>query len=386
MQQEIEKIEKFIWNSFETENRIGLFDGLSGLALFYYYLNEAHKKDEHQNKLIAIVEKIDDLLENNYQLTYCTGLAGYGVMLLKVKSENLEIDESYFENIDDLLQEQLQDFSYENNYDFFHGAMGISMYFIERYKHNASNENVNRILIEFTVTFIDKINANLNKVLEATSEERGAFYSFGLAHGVASYINHLIYLKNHFLEIDFKIDLSLKTCIDFLFEYKKTVDKSRFFYPNVYCIAEQKCIDSRLAWCQGDLGIANALFNASQYLNDVNYYNHAKELMENALKINRQESGINDFGLCHGSSGLIIQYFLTQNKNTGINFDSHIKDWFDFIKIQTNDYENFLSYNVIENKNNNENNVLEGAAGLGLTILTLNYQIDTKWLELFHLH
>ncbi len=46
MQQEIEKIEKFIWNAFETENRIGFFDGLSGLALFYYYLNQAHKNEE----------------------------------------------------------------------------------------------------------------------------------------------------------------------------------------------------------------------------------------------------------------------------------------------------------------------------------------------------
>ena len=44
-------IEKKIWESIDNEERIGLFNGLSGIALFYDYLFLHDNREEYKEKL-----------------------------------------------------------------------------------------------------------------------------------------------------------------------------------------------------------------------------------------------------------------------------------------------------------------------------------------------
>lgn len=52
MNNSINKIEKKIWNTVNTETRIGALDGLSGIALFYSYLTKIIDNDEYNTKLM----------------------------------------------------------------------------------------------------------------------------------------------------------------------------------------------------------------------------------------------------------------------------------------------------------------------------------------------
>lgn len=385
MEDTILRIEKSIWESISGETRIGVLNGLSGVALFYNYLYEVFEEEDFQNKLLSIIEKTNTLLTEEISIsTLCSGLAGYGLVLLRINNPDIDIDEDYFENIDSLLLEDFEEMSFKNDYDFLHGSMGIAMYFIERYKTTKSETHA-IILNNFSKVLISKINTNFKEVLIEHTIERDDYYSFGLAHGVPGYINFLIYLQKNFEGLEVNIDDSLRICIIFLKSYENYDTKSKQHYPNVVLLKKNEVISSRLSWCQGDLGVSNSLCNAGIYLNDEALIGEGLELMNKTRTISCDESGAKDIGICHGSAGILIQYYLAANK-FNIDFSQNIDKWMDRIVQQTNNFSEFLDYSNYTATYSKEINFLSGAAGLGLVILTKENKIDTNWLEILNLH
>lgn len=385
MQDNIVKIERNIWESFGSENRIGLLTGLSGMALFYSKMYSVYKLDDYLIKLTAIVEKVNDILENEPTIsTLCSGLAGFGLVLLNLEDNLIDIDNEYFEAIDAILEEDFKSNNESDHYDFLHGSMGIALYFIERCKTDKNPKNI-ADLNTFSSDLIDKINNNLKEVLISEtaleSDDKFCVY-FGLAHGVAGYLNFLIYLQKNFKELKAEIGPALKICISFLESYKNFDENSKQFYPNLLLLKSNTIINSRFSWCQGDFGISNSLYNCGVYLNEDSLIKQAKELLESTRTISLEESFVKDFGLCHGSSGIALQYYLASKKYE-INFSKEIEIWMDIARIQTHNYENFLAYE--KGQYQSENNLLEGSVGLGLTLLTLEDKIDLKWLEYMNL-
>jgi lantibiotic biosynthesis protein len=379
------KIEKNIWNTFSKQNNIGLYTGLSGFILFYDSMHEVYKKGEFEDKLLQVIEKANELIENSQNLvSLSSGIAGYGITLLRLKNKNVEIDEVYFESIDAALIEDFQLFCKSNDFDFMHQAMGIAMYFIERYK-TTKNTTVTEILDTFSKNLISEININFKNVLIQTDDNRGDYYSLGLAHGIAGYLNFLIYLKKHFTALDVDICEPLRVCVDFLVSYKRYDHNSKQHYPNVISLQTNSFLPSRLSWCQGDLGISNALYNTGVFLDDATLTNEAIKLMNHSATINFKDSGVNDFGICHGSAGILIQFFLASKKYNQ-DYSQEIDYWFEELKKQTN---NFEEYNWFDNETNtyrSKVNLDLGSIGLGLTLLTIENKINTKWLEIFNLH
>jgi hypothetical protein len=385
IEDKILKIEKNIWDAFSKENRIGLYLGLSGVILFYDCLYEAYPVEEFENKLLAVIEKTNELIEEGQSsISLCSGVAGYGIALLRLKNSSLDISEDYFESIDAFLLEDFEILCESNDFDFMHEAMGIAMYFIERYKFK-KNTAITTVLRIFAENLIQKININFKNVLIKSDESRGDYYSFGLAHGVASYLNFLIYLKTHFTALNTDISRTLRVCVDFLVSYKKYDTETRQYYSNVISIETNKIIPSRLSWCQGDLGVSNALYNTGVFLDDTPLINEAIALMNHSATINFEDSAVKDFGVCHGSSGILIQFYLA-SKKYNIDYSQEIDRWFETVKKQTNNFEEYLWYDNRSNLYIPETNLLVGSVGLGLTLLTIENKIDTKWLEIINLY
>lgn len=380
------KIENKIWNSFKDENRIGLLTGLSGTGLFYNYLYKVYKREEYADKLLSIVEKINTSLESEFNIaSICSGTAGYGLLLLELDCALIDLDEAYLLDIDDVLLEELHMHAEINNYDFMHGAMGIAMYFVERSKKEVDYKNFSALNTFFT-DLVGKIESDFESVLESEAaldtEDRFSYY-FGIAHGVAGYINFLIYYKENVVESKADIDKSLDICIEFLHKFKSYSEYSKQFYPNLLLIKSNTILDSRLSWCQGDLGIANALYNASVALDRNDLRVEAEALINNCRDIYLEDSLVRDFGICHGSTGILMQYFMAEKK-IGSDLSVPKNKWLDIIENQTNGFETFLSFN--DNQFNVESNLLEGMSGLGIVLLSLEEKIDLKWLRYLNLH
>ena len=383
------KIENTLWEYYKNDNstNVGLYIGLSGFILFYDSLYEVYKNDEFEEKLLEIIEKTNEIIEeqqNGIFSTLCSGIAGYGLVLSRIKNKNIDISEEYFESIDSLLLDDFIEFYESNRYDFMHEAMGVAMYFIERYK-KSGNKGIEDVLLDFSKSLITKIHDNFQDILIKTNEGRGKHYSLGIAHGIAGYVNFLIYLKKHFSPLNIEISESLKICLALLHQNKKYDSRTKQYYQNVVIIDDEKGIPSRLSWCQGDLGISNAIFNAGVYLQEDSMIQESIDLMNNCARIKYEESGVVDFGFCHGTAGVLIQLFLSSKKNN-IDYSAEIDRWFLVLKEQTQDFEKFPWYSNKDNKYIEEMNLLVGAAGLGLTLLTIDKKIDSNWLEIFNLH
>lgn len=384
MEEKILEIEKHIWNSVASEERIGVLDGLSGYILFYNYLVKIYKNEEYNDKLHFVIQKVNDLIsEKEPSFSFCSGLAGYGWALLKIKNNDIEIDDDYYAEIDSVLINALFDEVKNNNFDYLHGAVGIAMYFIERYNVK-KDKNIEAVLIRFLDEIVCKIDEGLEFLFDGSNKilnEKHIY--FGLAHGLSGFLNFLINLKNNLEETKIDIKAHLIKIIAYMDSFKEYDSVSKQFYPSQIRIHDGLPSSARLGWCQGDLGIANAFYNAGLFLNDENIQNQSLEMIENATLISVEESRVNDFALCHGSSGLIAQYYLTSQKSKR-DFSKIINVWSENLVKQTKNFSEFKSFFI--DKYIVENNILNGAAGLGLLLLTLDSKIETEWLEAINLY
>jgi lantibiotic biosynthesis protein len=379
------KIEKNIWKSFKEINNIGLYTGLSGYILFYDSIFEAYKLEEFEVKLLEVISRTNELIEfAESTVALSSGMAGYGLALLRLKNKNIDLDEEYLESIDSFLLNDFELLAEAKNYDFMHQSMGIAMYFIERYKTN-KNTKIIEILTRFSEKLINEINIDFREVLAQYDENRGKHYSLGLAHGVASYINFLIYLKLNFTELKVAIDKALESCVDFLISYRSYDERSKQYYFNAVSAEIDDYISSRLSWCQGDLGVSNALYNAGVFLSNNDLIDEAKYLMNHSAKLNFDDSGVQDFGICHGSAGVLIQIYLASKKYK-VDYDKEINYWLQIVSEQTNNYEDYNWFNNSSNSYFPATNLLVGSVGLGMVLLTVENKITTKWLEVFNLH
>ena len=383
MNEIISRIEKHIWDDFENNDSIGLLTGLSGVAMFYDSICNVYKNKIHQEKLFLVIEKINNLIAEKESLSsLCSGLAGFGWMLLKINNKNIQIDETYFNDLDAVLLEDLESQSKNDDYDFLHGSIGIAIYFIERH-HQTKSDFIKSIIIRYSKRVISKIENDLESLLlvdDHTGKEKCIY--FGLAHGVASVINFLIILSENCKELFGNVTPSLIKCIDFLNEYKNFDIESKQFYPNVYFANSKEVSAARLSWCQGDLGISNSLYNAAQFLSDEKLLEEAILLINSTKCVKFEESRVVDFGICHGTVGILIQYFIASPKFS-IDFSDEIKYWYSILERQTNNFNIFLSFNGFSFEN--KTNLLSGSSGLGLCLLTLENKINKDWLRCFNL-
>ena len=378
------KIEEQIWKSVDAEKRIGVLDGLSGIALFYNYLIEIESNEEYQTKLFSVIDKIGDLIsEESYNSSLCSGIAGYGWVLAKIKNKNLEIEDDYFEALDAILAESLFEEAAKNYYDFLHGGFGIALYFIERYKAK-KEKSIETILTEFCNTLIEKINTNPELLFSSDSEKPDQkMYYFGLAHGISGTLNFLIYLQTNLPEVHPAINEAITKTIGFMNTYKTFDEESKQFYPGQVLIHNDSVTKARLGWCQGDLGIANAILNSGSFLKNTSLKEDGNSLINATRNITVKESLVNDFAICHGSSGLILQYYLA-SKKTNVSYSDTITAWYENLKKQTRDFTEFKSFFI--NQYVAETNILNGAAGLGLTLLTIENKIPSDWVECLNLY
>lgn len=378
------KIEEEIWKSVATEKRIGVLDGLSGIALFYNYLLEIESNEDYQNKLFSIIDKIGDLIsEESYSSSLCSGIAGYGWVLSKMKNKNLEIEEEYFEALDAILAESLLEEASRNYYDFLHGGFGIALYFIERYK-SKKDKSIKAVLTEFSSTLIEKINTNPEVLFSNDSENPDQkYFYFGLAHGISGTLNFLVYLSTILENANPAIEEAITKTIGFMNTYKAYDNESKQFYPGQVLTNDSTVTKARLGWCQGDLGIANAILNAGSFLNNTTLKEDGNALINATTNINVKESLVNDFALCHGSSGILLQYYVASKKTNSL-YSATTAIWYENLKKQTNDFTEFQSFFI--DRYVAETNILNGAAGLGLALLTIENKIPSDWAECLNLY
>ncbi|KAB8155829.1 hypothetical protein EZY14_001060 [Kordia sp. TARA_039_SRF] len=395
LEKKLKEIDQIIKSKYKEETQIGVLAGLAGISLFEFYYSKYLDIDDHADIGVEMLTDCIDKINEGYSYpTFCTGIAGAGWVL-----DHLEQEEFMDADNDDLLPE-LDQYIYtfmvtdmkNGNYDFLHGAIGYAFYFLNRYRNTKSDELKEKYK-GFLVEFLDLLeglseDAGDGKVrweseLSIETKERG--YNLSLSHGMSSIVGILTKLHEHdaFKE---KAEPMLKGAVKYILSFKSEEENPFSIFPSwVTDNKEDQNSQSRLAWCYGDLGVAMRFWYASKTLNDEALGKTALEVLKHSAKRTKvEDSLVRDAGVCHGSYGN-AQMFYRMYKETG---DQDFKDAFEFWMQDGIDratfedgYAGYKQWKGVDKSWSPEVSVLEGVAGIGLTILDYLADYDTNWDE-----
>ena len=385
--QELKEITNYIqnWDTISKQSNvinISLLSGLTSIILVLIDTNVAFPELISKEKIKELVEKLIEILYKfeNLLPSYCSGLAGVGFFLLKLKENDCFYEDFYDEILDEIdavLDDMYKVEIEEDNFDMLHGALGIGLYFIERKKENKVIDIINR----FDEIAIKKGNQIYWKTFDKYVEKK-YFYDFGLAHGNAAILYfYLKCVKNNICVEESKYFINGIVC--FYIENIQTFDDivySHFPYKvsaEDFDSLKSKPVNSRLAWCYGDLGIFHTLLLTAKLLNNVDLEKFVMtKLILVAKRTSKEEITLHDMdaGLCHGTSGVAFLlkniYDITDETKLLPAIEYWTQTTFEMKDIDSFEGFNILGYSfpVFENTTQNVT-LLEGLAGVAVSNL-----------------
>lgn len=364
-----------IFNAIIRENpkQLSLCSGLSGnvLMAIEYYKNKGEALGVEVERMVQYI--IDESI-NNPLMTFSSGQAGMNWLYSYLYKEELIEAEDYIDICFDaaiLQQYSLQQLS-PGNWDFLHGAVGIAYsslysykeeyraYFVQLFKGLDRICNENMVMQMFPNFYFEKQAYIMEEV------------NLGLAHGIPSILKFCIqcYKQNVCKNESFAMG---KKIVAFLQQHTN-INKTGSYFPSFATSHRKADVQSRLAWCYGDLGIGIILYQAGIAFNDHKIVGFALEvLMHTTKRRSVEETNIHDASICHGSAGVAHIY----NRMWHYTNDPLFKEATDYWMQKTWDFayheDGVAGYKMYHPKDNSYHNsfgLLEGAAGIGLVLLS----------------
>jgi lantibiotic modifying enzyme len=361
---------------------IGLLSGKSGIALFFFYYARFSGESKFYDLGYKLVEEVISTI-NNTQISdnYVSGLSGIGWMINhiynsdfiggEIKSVVYEFDNYFVKSIDYLTNNHV-------HYDLFTGINGYLPYILSR--GNFSNTVLEKLIFYYTESshlYNDKYHTwtsyfNNKKVV-----------NLGLAHGVPSNIILLLKLLQKTDKLEEYKDF-IYSAVSFLFNYKyNNYQEIGSLFPTAIGNKELNP-QSRLAWCNGDLGVIYSLFETSESYSDKKLKNRVLRMLDFEItRVESNETFIFDAIFCHGSSGVAHIFNRLYQKTKIENYKTASKYWYQ----KTLDYSNlkldFAGYKTLVKPNVwiKPQSVLEGIAGIGLSLISAVSDIEPAWDE-----
>lgn len=376
----IDKI-SYILNATATGSD-GLLGGKSGLALYYFYLGRAKGDTAATEKAELLLEQIFDAVNSDHpRLTgasFSIGAAGFGYLMNHLVAENfLDFDlDANFEALDHYLYEHAAKDIQAGQADFLHQAVGALHYFGAK----PPGERVAGTLTTLTTLLDDHaIRDPLGwRYVSSFGPRAGKHYDLGLAHGLCGALLVALTLFEKAINRD-RLGRVIADGIKFLLHFYKTPapDEGRWSaFPLSVDITHLKPdYSNMLAWCYGDLGPALVLARAGQMMQRDDWYSIAVDLA--ALISRRVEVETNlaqkDAHFCHGGSGvaqcLRSLHRTIPNPELFAAYESWIGHSLDLLEYD-------LESGAFIGK---EGGLLEGLAGVGLTLLSYVSAEDLRW-------
>ncbi|WP_299529594.1 lanthionine synthetase LanC family protein [Ulvibacterium sp.] len=392
LEKKLREINLVIKKKHTESQDVGLFTGLSGLALFQFYYAKYLDNDKIADDGLETISLCIKKVNSGYSYpTYCDGIAGMGWTMQHLKKEGFLDDDceellSYF---DDYLHNQMTFEFGRSNYDFFHGALGYAFYFLSRYKYT-DDSNLKKRYASFLYDSIKSLkelsisDGNFIK-WESTLDRRknNKVYNLGLSHGMASILNFLGRLYR-FQEFKKSTEELINRGIGYLISFEENTKGLSHFpaYIEKNIPAEYK---SRLAWCYGDLGIGLSLLQIGASLGDIYLEKRALRILKSSTKRKtKNETSVIDSGICHGSYGNALIYERVFQKTNNPLFKKSSKFWMvDGLQkaIHKDGYAGYKQWNPPAQNWAPQLSLLEGIGGIGLVIIDYLSEDSNTWDE-----
>lgn len=396
LEEKLKEINDLITINYSDLKQLGVLAGLSGISLFKFYYSKYLDIDEHADLGVDMLSDCIDKINEGYSFpTFCAGIAGFGWVfdhLEEVEFMDADGDE-LLSQFDDYIYNFMKSDMEKGNYDYLHGAIGYAFYFYNRYRNTKSTElktKYTKILLEF-IDLLDGLSEKEggNKLkwestLNIETGEKG--YNLSLSHGMSSIVGILTKLYE-FEDFKSKSHPLLLKSINYIRSHKIEGEDPYCLFPSwVKNEDNEKSGHSRMAWCYGDLGVGIRFWFAGKILNDDELKNEAISILKHASKrTSNDDSLVLDAGVCHGSYGN-AQIFNRMYKETKEPLFKEAADfWIQHgLDSATHEggYAGYKQWHGVDKNWSNELTLLEGIAGIGLTIIDqLSEDSNFTWDE-----
>lgn len=371
-----------------AKQNISLLSGKTGEAIFFYYYSKFSNEEKYADHGFKLLTEIFEEINNGFSFhTFAGGIAGIGWTVEHLARNGfLDFDTTdLLDVLDDYLFNCMMRDIKKGNYDYLHGAIGIGLYFVTK---------SNRVRIEkYLIALIDELEnlaeedaetgaVKWESVIDKDTNEKG--YNISLSHGISSILVFLSKVYEKKIDEDRVLRL-LNGTVTYLLQQQLKSNKFTSTFPNL-ALETRESFTSRLAWCYGDLGIGMALWHASQSTQNKKWEQKAVQvLMHSTKRRYLEESAVVDAGLCHGSAG-IAHIYNRMYANTGVKeYKESANYWLNEMLKQASHESGLAGYKAWHTEKHggwtNTTGLLEGIAGIGLTLIFYLSDLDPNWDE-----
>jgi hypothetical protein len=347
-----------------------LLSGGAGINIFRInYLKRFHSHSEFidSNFILNPLDKFS-VFQNTTKLSpnFCGGISGI-LWYIKYLTESNLLDINCDEVImpfKNYLLNRILDAIDEDNLDFFYGTCGILMLLM--YYNTLTTTEIENVIKKIMSKEI-KLKHNISTYFFKFKKDEDT-YDIGMAHGLCALICIFSNYLHHSLNPEF-----VSNALNFIISNKNKSNEISLF---PYSVAKQpkknSNLNSRLAWCYGDLSIALAFWQAGKAFSNEEWKHEAIDiLLHCANRKDLKENNVEDAGICHGTAG-IAHVFNRFYKETGIKeLDEARWYWLEQTLQMAKFDDGLAGYKAWQGKLGWQNNygLLEGIAGIGLVLL-----------------
>lgn len=391
----LKEIVNVLLSQKQENNNYSLLSGKFGIALFLLSYSKYYNSNEIEQKGFDLIESVfDDIEASKYPIyTFCNGIAGIGCGLdyaIKNKLIDADINKILDSNIDDYLFEMLKLNLSINNWDYLHGALGVGAYFLMKSQYMDSALEKLDYLITYLENTAQEESNNLKWQCIIDRETKEIGYNISLSHGIASIAAFMtkLFEKGIFQKRTEKL---ARGSLNYILSQEIDVNKYGSYFPSFSKEQNNGIYKSRLGWCYGDLGIAAVLFNASKVFSEKSWKYKSIEVLSYIANNRKdmQSNSIFDSGLCHGASG-VGNIFYSVWYNTKLQIFKDAADYWYNKTLEMATYTDGLAGFKTYNKNKeeileyiNDNCIITGISGIGLSLLYYINEDIPKWDEFF---
>ena len=350
--------------------------------------------DSIRQQALKIIDKTIDLVfEGNSYPTFCAGLAGISLFLSDLEGKKL-VDTTITKEIDQFLEMAMKNEIMHDHYDFLHGAVGISYYFVSRAEKRKKYQRVVKLIVDYldhTAQRYTEDGINLVKWKSYHHTTAAVEYNISMSHGMSSIVVLLSkILKLGIPSIRKRILPLIEGAINYIL--KQQIDRNTYqsFFPYSSIETATPLTGSRLAWCYGDLGVAMAIWQAGVALENENWKNKALGILSfSCQRRDLQENLLMDACFCHGTAG-VAHVFNRMYRNTGQElFHETYLHWVDETLKMAKFEDGLAGYKTFHGNEEPENEwladpgMLEGISGIGLALLAAVSETEPVWDKYF---
>jgi lantibiotic modifying enzyme len=355
--------------------------GTPGLALFFAYLAELVPNrgyDEVRDRFVDAM--IDGVARNSDDPSLYGGYSGAAWVIEHIQGDaNDEQDAN--EEVDQGLLALFGPETWTGQFDLISGLAGYGVYALER-RNRSSAAELRRRIVDQLERLAERNGGTAtwhtpHRLLPPNQQAQfpDGYYNLGLAHGVPGVIAFLAGACA-FEDTAGRAAALLEGAVSWLLA-NGCADGQGFGY---YLIPGGPKSGARTAWCYGDPGVAANLLLAARALDRADWHEQALAAARRAAARSYEDSGVVDASLCHGAAGLAQAFARLHQAWDDPALGQAAERWLGETLKMAQPGEGIAGYRYwFLDGWRNDPGFLEGAAGIGLTLLAAATDYEPGW-------